>query len=314
MATDVLEISLPPHGALALRVRREDLPLVLGWIPRLPPDTGGEPEAIIAVGRGERAGRRRLLRWGSKPAFELESLRVWVDGDAAIGAGEAAFGGIDLARLRASVGVTASSAQALTEVFWLLTASAALLLGRLGCALLHAGAVVDGQGRAWLLVGSGGSGKTTACANLMRTGWRCLADDHVVLSREAGGEIWAHGLARAFGLDAGWPEDESLGEKRRVDPLTIAADGLVPSAPVAGVLLPSISKEPTTFEPAGEAETLGQLLRQSPWLTIDRAKAKPLMDLLGAAARGKNGHLRLGPEAFRDPAPIAAALAAFTTA
>ena len=62
-----------------------------------------------------------------------------------------------------------------------LTLSSALLLGRIGRALIHAAAVVDPFDRGWLLVGDSHAGKTTTCATLISAGWRFVADDQVVL-------------------------------------------------------------------------------------------------------------------------------------
>ena len=57
-----------------------------------------------------------------------------------------------------------------------LTFATALLLGRLGQALVHAAAVVQPEGGAWLLAGGAGSGEQAAFTHLTLAGWPGLRD------------------------------------------------------------------------------------------------------------------------------------------
>ena len=90
--------------------------------------------------------------------------------------GEVSFGS-RVARLRVDPAIGPSAA---TDLYSMLTISAALLCAGLGRALLHAAAVVAPDGTAWLLVGDARSGKSTTCANLARGcgggGWGYLSD------------------------------------------------------------------------------------------------------------------------------------------
>jgi hypothetical protein len=61
----------------------------------------------------------------------------------------------------------------------------ALAAMRRGCVLLPAAAFEE-DGRALLLVGSSGVGKTTLTARAAAAGWRMLGDDHVLVDREGG--------------------------------------------------------------------------------------------------------------------------------
>jgi hypothetical protein len=64
---------------------------------------------------------------------------------------------------------------------------------------IHAAALVrDGLGH--LFVGRGGSGKTTVALGLIKAGYQYLADDKVLLSREADG-VTARAVSRRFNID-----------------------------------------------------------------------------------------------------------------
>jgi hypothetical protein len=64
------------------------------------------------------------------------------------------------------------------------------LLTRHRGVLLHASAVVDGDG-SYIFVGPSGSGKTTIAAAAQALGWPILADDGSIVRQMAPGEFWA---------------------------------------------------------------------------------------------------------------------------
>src|SRR5439155_424820 len=79
------------------------------------------------------------------------------------------------------------------------------------------------------------AGKSTAGANLVRSGWAYLSDDQVVLSSRPGGVV-AEGWLRPFHLDRGWVEGEGDegepgGDRSEVMPSALAPDGRRRSAP-----------------------------------------------------------------------------------
>jgi len=186
----------------------------------------------------------------------------------------------------------------LWEAYSMLTLSSALLLGRLGGALVHAGAVVAPDGRAWLLVGDTHAGKSTTCVSLLEAGWGCLSDDHVVLLPSPG-RTRVVGWLRPFHLDSGWEEGRLTGVRAEVDPASLGVSGWQGEAPLAGVLLPQIrAEERTELLPASSGEVLAALIRQSPWLMADRAAAQGVLDSFTALAQGPGHRLLLGREVY----------------
>jgi len=92
-----------------------------------------------------------------------------------------------------------------------------MLVGRLGGALIHGGAIVDDDGGAWLLVGDSHAGKTTTCVSLVDAGWRYLADDQVVLRRDGANSLVVEGWPREPHLDAGWTSGTITGQRIAFD-------------------------------------------------------------------------------------------------
>ena len=281
-------------------------------------------------------GRPFALSQG-EPTVEMQRVRAWLDEDA----GRARLaaedghvcGVVDLARGRAVLGVQAAapfSRQREEDLAYALTVAAALLLGRGGAygsaypcrsprdarsftqapgdavqrtarALLHAGAVVAPDGRAWLLVGDSHSGKTTTCATLIRAGWEWLADDQVVLGVERNGTVRAEGWPRAFTLDEGYAAGTPRGRRAPADPAGLGPGRWRRSAQVGGVLLPRVQADaPTAMELAHAAEVLGALIRQSPWLLADRMAAPAVLELLSQTARLPSYRLRAGLDSYGD--------------
>jgi hypothetical protein len=182
------------------------------------------------------------------------------------------------------------------------TIAAALLMGRLGRALVHAGAAAPAGGDAWLLAGDSGAGKSTTTAALAAAGWAWLADDHVVLAPED-----------AAVMVEGWPRRSSPASSASAPSL---AGDLSPArwqrrARLGGVLLPVVRPErATALRPARPAEALAALVRQSPWLLADAAVAPVLLRLLQRAAQLPAFHLVLGRDCLRRPERLLCALAA----
>ncbi len=301
-------LPLLADGSLRLECDPALAPLVERWLPALPYASSPALPASSVV---------RVFA-GAPPAepdgpatMTVGTVRGRVRGDAALLHGSFGCGAelaLDAGRAEISVPPGTPYDDGLRDVHWLLTVSCALLLGRAGRALAHAGATVAPDGSAWLLVGDSHAGKTSTCATLAEGGWRFLSDDHVVLSATGGGPA-AEGWPRTFHLDEGWDDGAPSGRRGSVDPLARWPGRWVRTAPLAGVLFPRVAAdEPTACSPVPASDALARVVRQSPWLLADPAAAPPLLALLGRVASLPAYELRLGRDSFRRPGPLLAAL------
>lgn len=300
--------ALLEDGSLVLRADPEVAALAAPWVPRALPVAGRRPGAA-------------LIRLAAAPppapapdgAPEIEVLRVrgWVDRRAQrvhLASADGHVGGrVHLARLAAEIRVHPGSVgpQAEDDLYCALTVAAALLLGRQGRVLLHSGAVAAPDGRAWLLVGDSRSGKSSTCAALIRGGRDYLSDDVVVVREDRADGLVVEGWLRRFNLDDGFAEGTPSGRRAPVDPARLGPGRWRRSAPLGGLLLPRVrAGEPTVLEPVPAAEALGQVIRQSPWLLADAAAAPRLLVLMSRLARLPRRRLRLGADAYANPARL----------
>jgi hypothetical protein len=298
--------ALLEDGSLALRAEAPVWEAVAPWMPRFPPraPAPGEARAWIQVEPGPPA-----FPAPAEPAgFRMRILSGWMQpsGEALLSSPDRRLSAVaDPAALRATVRVELPAGAGDSrgvEMFEALTLPAALLLGRLGRTLVHAGAVVAPGGRAWLLAGGSFSGKSTTCLNLIRGGWNYLADDHVVLSHGPGGGVRVEGWPRRFNLDHGYAAGASVGVRSRVDPDAFGPGRWQRAAPLAGLLFTRVEAAlPTALAPLTPADALGRLLDQSPWLLVDTASAAGVLALLGETARNPAWELRLGHDCYSDP-------------
>ncbi|MBB4635670.1 hypothetical protein [Longimicrobium terrae] len=274
------------------------------WLPLIPVDEERRPGArVLRISGGAPADPPP----SSDPTLRIGNVSGWVDADGAVLAGVSGLrgtvrldGGAELA-----VADAAPFGSSEWDVFTAATLAGALLLGRMGRALVHAAVPVDADGRAWLLVGDTHAGKTTTCANLLQAGWRYVSDDHVILRAVPGG-IEAEGWPRPFHLDEGWESGAPLHRRGTTDPHARWPGRWVRSAPLAGLLFPRVeADQPTALERVSAAEALGRLMRQSPWLLADRGAARQILALLQAAAELPSWSLRLGLDSYADPALLA---------
>ena len=298
-------IALLRDGALTLHVHRALAGAADGWIPlnAAAARTPGTARIRLVPGRA-----RPFTLPATEPAVQVLGVDGWIDEAAArvrlASRDGALWGSVDLARLRAAVAVRRPgplSGTAGLDLTAALTVCAALLLGRLGRALLHAAAVVAPDSRAWLLVGDSHAGKTSTCVNLTRAGWDWLADDQVVV-RASGDGVEVEGWPRRFTLDDGFEAGASRGTRAPADPARFGPGRLRPAAPLAGLLLPRVQPDqPTRLVPAHPADGLGQLIRQSPWLLADPHAAPRVLSLLQRMAKTSVYRAGLGTDAYADP-------------
>lgn len=303
---------LSHDGALALSAPVPS-PGLARWFPRFhdsPAAQAGPPRAWIRLGGG--ADRVAAVP-PSRPSFTFDTLRVWVDDDEGhvrlVCRTPGMAGEVDLRGLQARLQVARHEPLSLAdaELFTMLTISSAMLLGRLGRALVHAAAVVGPDGGAWLLVGDSHAGKTTTTINLVRGGWGFLSDDHVVAGPAlGGGRMLVDGWPRPFHVDEGWTRGEVTGRREPVPPSVFGADRWRRTAPLRGLLFPRVSADdPTRLQPLPSGRALTLLIRQSPWLMADRAAAPALLRLLAAMSRLPAFALSVGMDTYQNSALLA---------
>jgi hypothetical protein len=291
-------------GSLGLCLEPELRAAAETWIYPIPEPTEAPLRALVELGEGGLP---------AVPAGEgiMRGPRVsgWVDGDAAVLASGDVGGTVDLAALRARIGVRAgaeATEAGKAEVNEALVFAAALLLGRQHLALVHAAAVIAPGGGAWLLAGKTHSGKTTTCANLIRSGLDYLSDDQVVVDAD----LRAVGWPRRFTLDHGYDAGTSLGVRSPADPARFGPGRRRTQAPLAGLIFPRIeADQPTRVEPASAADALASLVGHSPWLMADPPAAPELLALLTRMARLPAYRVRLGRDTLADLERLSALLA-----
>lgn len=307
-------LTLVQDDALSLHVAPAASPHVDAWLPFSARDASpptSEPlfsRATITVHSVERLSGETTLPKITPPTLRLGGVdlsfsdttqRVTLHSNSHHVAGT-----IDLETLQANIDIVTNTPPSRSgDVASVLTLCAALLLNRLGRALVHAAAIVppDNSSRAWLLVGDTHAGKTTTTANAITAGWHYLSDDHVVLSIHDD-LLFVEGWPRTFHLDAGWRTESPKHHRVDVDPRHLSSAHWRSSAQLGGLLFPAVVAEhPTSLTPISSAEVLAGLVRQSPWLMADRRAAPSVLKLLTAAAQCPARRLTLGIDTFNNP-------------
>lgn len=148
-------------------------------------------------------------------------------------------------------------------------AGAIIALRTRGLYQLHASAVVDPNGIAWMFAGPSGVGKSTLAYALARQGWQTLGDDGVVLEPRPGGAIlhaWREPLQVSSWLASEFPE---LGDRRhhenRSDPrrrIPMHAPVLARRAPLGAIVFPRRAMV-DYLTPMSQTMALAELIVQS---------------------------------------------------
>lgn len=308
-----LHRSLTTDGALGITIEETAAGFTTRWLPLGLPEPAGVARATIHVKAGEAAEAPTTMA-----TLTVGPVRGWMSDRYLILRGEAAGGDVDLSAGRAVLHVPSDSGDmGESDVYGMLTIAAGVLLAGLGRALIHgAAAAPPGSGGAWVLVGDAGSGKSTTCATLCRAGWSYLSDDQVILSTAERG-VMVEGWVRPFHLDPGWARRERTGERGARRPAELFPGQGRATAPLAGILLPRVTaKQTTSLTPADPAEALAELVRQSPWVLLDRGAAPPVLDLLSTAASrcAPPRRLSLGSDTYGSVERMADAVAPLTSA
>ena len=301
-------------GGFTVCVAEELCPLVDGWLPLNRQAIDGAPAphgSHIDVERDD-APFPRDADASETVLLRLGDVTAYTRGDDAIALrGPGAGGLVQRARTRARIGVHGGTnpVTLAPTVYSMLTLTAALLLARSGAALVHAGAVADQQGRAWLFAGDTHAGKTTTCVSLADAGWRFLTDDQVVLRMGAGGTILTEGWPRRAHLDAGYQERAIAGHRVPVDLRERWDTPWCGRASLFATVLPSVRPEvPTAARRVPASEAFTALVRQSPWLLADGVSAPAIVALLRAVALCPAFALDLGLDSYANGSLLASVL------
>lgn len=154
---------------------------------------------------------------------------------------------------------------------------------------VHAAAVVDPRGRAWLLTGDSGSGKSTLAYALARLGWKVMGDDGILISATETGitaHEWHAPLEVSSSLVDEFPELRAelsrarAGDPRRRIPIAVSRER---EALLAAVLFVERGAR-HAIEPIGPVAALAGLVRQSPWVILDDECTRSHLDALRAVA------------------------------
>ena len=294
-----MTLSLTTDGALSITVQESAAWFAARWLPQGLADSSGHGRATIEVKTGPVTEAPATM-----PTLTVGPVRGWMTDRYLILRGTAAGGDVDLTSCRAVLRVDpASGDNGEADLYGMLTIAAGVLLAGLGRALIHGAAVVPPGDGAWVLVGDSGSGKSTTCATLCRAGWSYLSDDQVILSTAERG-LAAEGWVRPFHLDGGWELGKRWGKREAVDAARLFPGLRRVNAPFAGVLLPKVATQLSTAASAADpAEALAELIRQSPWVLLDRGAAPVVLDLLAAAASRCRPpqRLTLGSDSYGSP-------------
>jgi hypothetical protein len=231
------------------------------------------------------------------PTLRVGSVGVWLRPDAGravLGAAEQdCAGAADLDVLQATV-VTGVTSGVAPRLHAMLTLAAALLLGRLGRALVASGAVVGPGGGAWLLAGGAGSGTATTVRRLVTAGWPYLSAERVLLRQ--------NGRRGGVVVEA-WPETSDADS---AEVLSQRCD----AAPLDGVLLlRQVPQEPTVLRLRDEGDVLTALAPTSPWLRLDQSGAVGVVRALRFGLQAPVYDLQLGLDTYASPERLAEVLA-----
>jgi hypothetical protein len=237
--------------------------------------------------------RARVLSAAERP-WEWEDVRVTTERDGlhlthVIEPAELLFREGRLVRGEGYAAASRTARRSLARV------GAILRLRARGRYLVHAAAVVDATGGAWLLAGDSGSGKSTLAWVLVRHGWSLLGDDGVLIEETPQGVIaraWRDPLRVSLSLLGRFPELRALA------PQVAAYDArervpvereIVRHAPVRALLLLERSQRDRVLR-VGPAVALAALVRQSPWVLIDDADAPQHLTVLAGLAEAVPTH------------------------
>ncbi|MFC1996050.1 hypothetical protein ACFLXI_00395 [Chloroflexota bacterium] len=185
--------------------------------------------------------------------------------------------------------------------------------GRYG---LHANAIAnDDQG--FLIIGPACSGKTTLTLVMIRSGWKFLSDDAIMLQATPDG-IYAHALRRGLSCTpqtlARFPELKSSADesptisdgKKLLDIETRYPDSYTPRITPKVLLFPEVTTGHTSrLFPLSDMQAIIALVEQSPGIMTDHVWVQKQMEVLKKlTGQALSYRLSLGDDIFNTPQKV----------
>ena len=184
-------------------------------------------------------------------------------------------------------------------------------LAEVGHTVLHAGTVATGAGGV-LLVGSGGSGKSTASIACLEDGFRYAGDDYVVLDPDGSTihSLYGTGKLEHEHLDRVTnPRGDSVPNPDVPKRVLMLADShpdlVVPSLSVHAVLAPRLrpQRQQTTFRPISSAEAI-RATAPSSMIQLPDGKQRDLAAIAGLVRALPAYSLELGSDVSTIPGAV----------
>jgi hypothetical protein len=234
----------------------EHAPAAAVWISKLPP-----PKDVVG-----------------KPLFDSDGIAVWIDEhhERATAIGMTAHAEIDLREKSGRVHAGTDDA----ELEQLLTLTVRLLLGRVGCLLVDATAIVEPDGGAWMILGAPKARTALACGFVF-DGCQFVSDGQLLLRR-------AHQEPERIVVESWHRMHASDGATRRPSrgARTLTPEVWCPLAPLKGVVVAHLEGEAAPrWERAKNHETFSAFALATPLLERDSGVVEYLHGLLTSCSQ-----------------------------
>ncbi|MEO5824980.1 MAG: hypothetical protein ABIR59_03770 [Gemmatimonadales bacterium] len=181
------------------------------------------------------------------------------------------------------------------------------MLRRVGWYHVHCAAMIDPQGRGWLLAGQSHSGKSTTSALLARQGWSVSTDDIGFLS-DNGVTVGVEGFWSPIALREGGRTllgpaggvELSRRAKTGFNPEELGGHWIARVTPEV-VLFTSIGTT-TSITPIAPGIAIKRLIESSIWVLFETVHAQEHLELLArVATQSRAFDATLGPDLFLNP-------------
>lgn len=251
----------------------EEFERIQSWLPQASLPTEHAPAAAIWISKLPQP--KDVV---GKPIFDSGGIAVWIDEaqDRATAIGRTTHAEIDLREKSGRVHAGTDNA----ELEQLLTLTVRLLLGRVGCLLADATAIVEPSGGAWIILGAAEARTALACGFVF-DGCQFVSDGQLLLRR-------AHQDPSRIVVES-WHRTPASAEAARRPSRgerTLTPDVWCPLAPLKGVVVVRRPDEMAhRWELAKHHETFSAFAVATPVLERDRAVVEHLQGLLTSCSQ-----------------------------